>query len=230
MSIENCPRCETKLPPPFKSSGRQVCSACGWSDRTKKTSASTPKSKKVPKTNDVVANLSAKLSSKLSSLSKKQAIAIGGLFVIVSILFGGRIAWSNTKIYCTNEDDRIAYEVLEKYQRKWQDVLELSYSTSRMNLPPMIKELQAIKRDLEAENWSDCARPALDHLSFSMDLTIKGFITFLDPDNPESMSTWRLESAATNMGFFEEEYETLQNKQKRSFWQDYVSESKSESE
>jgi len=42
MTLENCPKCEKKLPPPFSSSGRQVCSACGWSDKEKdsKTSSS----------------------------------------------------------------------------------------------------------------------------------------------------------------------------------------------
>ena len=33
MALENCPKCEKKLPPPFKSSGRQVCSKCAWTDK-----------------------------------------------------------------------------------------------------------------------------------------------------------------------------------------------------
>lgn len=33
MILENCPKCEKKLPPPFASSGRQVCSGCGWSNK-----------------------------------------------------------------------------------------------------------------------------------------------------------------------------------------------------
>ncbi len=35
MNPENCPKCGKKLPPPFKSSGRQVCSGCGWSNKPK---------------------------------------------------------------------------------------------------------------------------------------------------------------------------------------------------
>lgn len=35
MALKNCLKCEKKLPPPFASSGRQVCSACGWSDKPK---------------------------------------------------------------------------------------------------------------------------------------------------------------------------------------------------
>lgn len=47
MSLENCPQCDRKLPQPFKSSGRQVCSGCGWSDKRKifKKSAKSQKSK-----------------------------------------------------------------------------------------------------------------------------------------------------------------------------------------
>ena len=35
MTSENCPQCDKKLPPPFKSSGRQVCSGCGWTNKPK---------------------------------------------------------------------------------------------------------------------------------------------------------------------------------------------------
>lgn len=35
MSPENCPQCGKKLAPPFKSSGRQVCSGCGWTNKPK---------------------------------------------------------------------------------------------------------------------------------------------------------------------------------------------------
>lgn len=31
-----CPRCNDQLPPPFQSSGRIVCSNCGWSNKSKK--------------------------------------------------------------------------------------------------------------------------------------------------------------------------------------------------
>jgi hypothetical protein len=31
--MENCPKCNAKLAPPLKSSGRQICSACGWAEK-----------------------------------------------------------------------------------------------------------------------------------------------------------------------------------------------------
>jgi hypothetical protein len=33
---EYCPRCDSKLPPPFQASNRIVCSKCGWSNKPKK--------------------------------------------------------------------------------------------------------------------------------------------------------------------------------------------------
>jgi uncharacterized protein len=35
MSLEICPRCSNKLGAPLKSSGRQVCMRCAWSDQVK---------------------------------------------------------------------------------------------------------------------------------------------------------------------------------------------------
>jgi hypothetical protein len=32
---EHCPRCDSKLPPPFQASNRIVCSKCGWSNKPK---------------------------------------------------------------------------------------------------------------------------------------------------------------------------------------------------
>ena len=33
MTLENCPQCSKQLPPTLKSSGRQVCTSCGWSEQ-----------------------------------------------------------------------------------------------------------------------------------------------------------------------------------------------------
>lgn len=35
MALENCPKCSHELGAPLKSSGRQVCMKCGWSDKPK---------------------------------------------------------------------------------------------------------------------------------------------------------------------------------------------------
>jgi hypothetical protein len=33
MPLEHCPQCTYRLNPPLKTSGRQVCVKCGWSNR-----------------------------------------------------------------------------------------------------------------------------------------------------------------------------------------------------
>lgn len=42
MALESCPKCSHKLAPPLKSSGRQICMKCGWSDRPKGIASSKP--------------------------------------------------------------------------------------------------------------------------------------------------------------------------------------------
>jgi|GEM_PF-1393139 len=39
MALESCPKCSHRLGPPLKSSGRQVCMKCGWSNRPRKAAA-----------------------------------------------------------------------------------------------------------------------------------------------------------------------------------------------
>jgi len=40
LQQEICPQCSSKLGPPLKSSGRQVCVKCGWTDKPKGTPSS----------------------------------------------------------------------------------------------------------------------------------------------------------------------------------------------
>lgn len=112
MVLENCPKCDQKLPSPFKSSGRQVCSKCGWSSSSNQTNSKSEPKKKLIK----VVNF--KLPVKLS---KREVIIIGCLVTTSIIGILSRAAWANSKIYCLNEDEKIAHEVLEPYLKKWED-------------------------------------------------------------------------------------------------------------
>jgi hypothetical protein len=79
MSLENCPLCQKQLPPPFKSSGRQVCSGCGWSSKSNEMASQLEKNP-----NEKVKNISIVLFNLISSLTKQQ-LMIGSL-AIVSII------------------------------------------------------------------------------------------------------------------------------------------------
>lgn len=45
MFLDNCPQCQKKLSPPFRSSNRQVCTSCGWSDKPSNKNTSTTDSR-----------------------------------------------------------------------------------------------------------------------------------------------------------------------------------------
>ncbi|MBD1909968.1 hypothetical protein [Leptolyngbya sp. FACHB-16] len=49
MTLESCPKCSHKLAPPLKSSGRQICMKCGWSDRPRGASGAKPPTKVQPR-------------------------------------------------------------------------------------------------------------------------------------------------------------------------------------
>lgn len=221
MSLENCPKCEKKLPPPFKSSGRQVCSKCAWSSKPVK-AAPEPQFEEVKENSQD--SIAERVSTLVSSLTKKQIMIISGLAIASIVGVGSRIAWANSNVYCVNDDKKIAADVLKSYLAKWEDRTDLAHSTSRMNLPTVIPELQDIKREVEFEKWGECAKPAIDLLTSSMDFKIEGFIKFLDSDNPNYIVQGKMENASLEMKEFEEEYQTLRFEQPRKFWDRYLAE------
>lgn len=93
MTLENCPKCEKKLPPPFPSSGRQVCSGCGWSD--KKNEPKISKSEPIHESNSSEAFESSNVnSSPLEKISTEQISAKFKQFtnkseyILIAILIG----------------------------------------------------------------------------------------------------------------------------------------------
>lgn len=221
MSLKNCPKCEKILPPPFKSSGRQVCSKCGWS--SKSISGFVPESVEQTDTDSQI-DFKEKISTLISSFTKQQIIIASCLAITSIIGMGGKLAWANGKVYCVNEDEKVAADVIKSHLAKWDDRIELAHSTSRINLPPVIRELQDIKREVESEKWGECAKPGVDSLVSSMNYEIEGFIKFLDSDTPDSIIQGKMENAALKMEEFKEIYPTLQFKQTRKFWDIHLTE------
>lgn len=207
MISENCPKCGKLLPPPFKSSGRQVCSSCGWSNGKK----STNKSKTLAKPKS-----KSKFDFPLTKLSKK-ALATGcSAIVALTVLSWGFASWSDTRVSCKTKDGEAAYKVLKSFHSEWEDAVELAGSTSRMNLPPLIGNLQKIKRKVEAQEWKECAEPAVNSLANSMGHTISALLTFLDSDNPKWMYKSDIKKAQEKMSKYSEEYANLMpHKEKR---------------
>lgn len=68
MPLEQCPNCSRRLGPPLKSSGRQVCAKCGWSDKPRQPFSSQPTVTKP------VANLSPEDIQKILEQASAQAL------------------------------------------------------------------------------------------------------------------------------------------------------------
>ena len=162
MISENCPKCDKKLPPPFKSTGRQVCSNCGWSNKLKPT-----------KKSKISAKPKSKLNFPLPKFSKKTLTVGGGSIAALVVILWGFVSWSDTRVACKTKDGEPAYKVLKNIHTEWEDAVELAGSTSRMSLPPLIGKLQEVKRKVEAQEWKECAEPAVNSLADSMKHTIR---------------------------------------------------------
>ena len=209
-------------PPPFKSSGRQVCSGCGWSSKPIKAAPESQSTEQVEATPQI--DLKERISAMILSLTKQQLIVIGCLAVASIIGIGSKIAWVNSKVYCVNEDKKVAADVLKPYVAKWEDRIDLANSTSRMSLPSVIRELQDVKREVKSEKWGKCAEPTVNLLTSSMDYEIEAFIKFLDSDTPDFIIQGKMRNARSKMEEFEEDYLTLQFEQPRKFGDKYLAE------
>ncbi|MEN9869367.1 MAG: hypothetical protein RLZZ171_350, partial [Cyanobacteriota bacterium] len=104
MTSENCPQCEKKLAPPFKSSGRQVCSGCGWTNQLKSTVKS-----------ETTAKPKSKQSISLPALkfSKRILIISGSSLAILILGIGGLASWSETRVACSTKSGEPAYKALK---------------------------------------------------------------------------------------------------------------------
>lgn len=77
--LDQCPKCQHRLGPPLRFSGRQVCSKCGWSDRpqrspsTESTPARSPTTGAVPRS--VPGAIAAPLSQELPPEDLKRLLA-----------------------------------------------------------------------------------------------------------------------------------------------------------
>lgn len=79
----------------------------------------------------------------------------------------------------------INYELEDKrkidvIKQRWNDSRRLANSTSRIALAPIIKDMQAEKRELESLTVTHCLTPAKEKLLEAMDLNEKSFVAFLN--------------------------------------------------
>jgi len=159
-----------------------------------------------------------KISQWLSLLNRKFNKFQITLFVVLGVGVGALLIKGvslgidtliNRASVCSTGDGQIVYDKLNQVLAAWDDEKKLAQSTSRINLPPRISALQAIRRDVEKQEWPQCSEKAKEHLLKGMNYTIDGFITFLDSDNPEVLATSSLALGESSFTLFKIELEKL---------------------
>jgi len=81
-----------------------------------------------------------------------------------------------------------------------------------MSLPPRVAELQNIRRKVQSQKWPECAQIAQAELLKAMDSTIDGYITFLDPDNSDLLSSAAMEIGQSHFLIFKIELQKIKPK------------------
>jgi hypothetical protein len=139
-----------------------------------------------------------------------------GFIGIKGILIGVE-AWKNRPVLCSTLDGTRVYNLLSDINARWDDGSKLAASTSRMNLSTRIADLQAIKRDLDKQEWPKCSQKAKKYLVEGMDSTIEGYISFLHTDEygvSERLSSIQIETGNDFFKLFKGELEKLKMPQK----------------
>jgi hypothetical protein len=97
---------------------------------------------------------------------------------------------------------------LQPHLSEWTDVVVLADNTARMNLSPLVRDMQAIRRDALALETPDCAIVAKAHLYGSMEMTILGFTAFMAQES-DGLVTTSMKEAAKELQAFHREVESL---------------------
>jgi hypothetical protein len=97
---------------------------------------------------------------------------------------------------------------LKPYLNEWNDLVVLADSTSRMNLSPLIRDMQTVRREAMTLEAPHCAASARAHLDLSMDLMATAFTAFMAQES-DAVVTAAMKVAADELLAFNREVETL---------------------
>jgi hypothetical protein len=115
ITIENCPKCNKQLPPPLKSSGRQVCTSCGFSDRQNIAPVSNPEKISEPNFSD----LSGSRKFKLNFLNKTELILLA---IFLGLIFS-KLTKPSYEYQIISPSDLSFEESMNKYgSQGWRTV------------------------------------------------------------------------------------------------------------
>lgn len=109
---------------------------------------------------------------------------------------------------CSTKDGAKALDLLNAVARRWDDALHLADSTPRIQLATQISNLQQIRRDVEDQDWPECAQGAQRALVKAMNAAIDGFIAFMT-DKPDAEVSGHFSDYRAAMDWFANEIALL---------------------
>ncbi len=76
--------------------------------------------------------------------------------------------------------DKARLADLQRRERRWEDAVKLASVTSRIQLAPVVQDLQAQAREYEALELPGCLSAAKPYLVESKTATVKGMVEFME--------------------------------------------------
>jgi len=115
------------------------------------------------------------------------------VLIVLIMLFGG--ACGAQEVVLVEQDIDIKkctqaeyIEATADIEAEWLDAVELANSTSRMNLPDRISEMQSILRDYKRVEVAECYQGIHDSFILSYETMIEGFMMFMSQESDNKVS------------------------------------------
>lgn len=93
---------------------------------------------------------------------------------------------------------------------EWTDAFDLATTTSRIAMGDRVADLQRIRREVQAQEWPECAEAAHGFLVAAMDNSIEGFQLFMS-NKPQGEIDKKFEKATRAINNFTEELEAMRS-------------------
>ena len=97
---------------------------------------------------------------------------------------------------------------LKPHLDEWNDLVVLADSTSRINLSPLIRDMQIVRREAMKLEAPDCAADARAHLDLSMELMAVAFTAFMAQEK-DSVVAATIKVATDELRAFDHEVRAL---------------------
>lgn len=89
---------------------------------------------------------------------------------------------------CSTEDGELVYDLMNEFAQEWDDAVDIARSTGRIALSGPISDLQSIRRDVQRQEWPECATETHGHLVDWMDGMIDGFLAFMGQESDSGVA------------------------------------------